>query len=175
MVDINVLSADFYNELINKVRITDIQILAEHTMYNILQENLSFPRIIHGVTGVFDDDYNYASDYEYNAVDDVLDRTIITVPKVAYRFSIFADDYSASEVFNTINKIHRYFSNDYIKHLDGNIEVINTSSIISSIVEKNDQAIVGWYFTMDFRMEDTMIIQTDYATSIGDVDINLKN
>ena len=175
MIDINDLSIKFYNEIVNDIGITDTQILAEHTLYNVKQENLSFPRMIHGIVGYADNDYNYAKDYEYNDIDDTLDREITTVDKVVYRFSIFANDNSASTVFNTINKIHNYYSNDYIRHLDGDIEVLRTSQIYQSLVEKNDQATIGWYFTIDFNIENSMTTKNDYATSIGDIAFNINN
>jgi hypothetical protein len=175
MIDINELSVNFYNELVDKVGISDTQILAEHTLYSIKQENLSFPRIIHGVVGYSDNEYNYASDYEYRDDLDLLERQIEIIPRVVYRFSIFADKDSSSKIFNTINKIHRYYSNDYIKHLNGDIEVVSLSRIFQSMIEENDRAVVGWYFSIDFNTSDILISQTDYATSIDGINLNINN
>lgn len=165
MIDINKLAVDFYDELEIKAKVDMdvLQVLAEHTLYNVPQSSLKFPRLIHGITSYNESDYDNKTDWEYDSDDDKLKSTVEVIPRVVYRFKIYADGDSAGGLFDLINKIHDYYSNRYIQHLNGSIEVVDTSSITPLLIDENEQATVGWTFTIDFDTSSLYIAESDYA------------
>lgn len=177
MIDIDTLAEDFYDELesIEGVNTETLQILAEHTLYNIKSSDLKFPRLIHGLIAYNESDYDYKEDIGYDEENDKVVSEITIIPRVVYRFKIYADSDTSDGLYYIINKIHDYYSNRYINHLNGDIQIVNTSQIEPLMIDVNDQATVGWSFIIDFDTKTTYTVNTDYAKEVSIPEYNINS
>lgn len=172
MININELSGKFYDEIEKVISDPSVQILAEHTLYNVKQENLSFPRIIFGLIDYDTPDFDHTEE-KYDAVKDVIVNKVEVIPRITMRFKIYSDDKTSKTIFDTLNKLHNYYTNRYIQKLGDLIVVVNSSSILPLLIDENDIATTGYEFTIDFDMSEVLANEYDYATSY-EATLNVK-